>query len=309
MDAPRTVLLLFVILFILLSPESQQPTISQQREVGRLISEERHALTVLNESRYGDFDAAEGKWLNVTGLRAEDGYVWDALPKVQERAREQLWSVLRDEGFWRLDGHKDDRVRKMLEQEGKDSMPMNRSWTEELWGDMLPIYQNVTGIVRGEWVRSPVGAGVRAPRVNLTAVVPDLLFSTQEYNRNITGSGGKIQFKLDEKRSKELDSATGSVREISAQVTIKDETSSGDGWEITMHGVHYRDFGAIMLSTTSEKSVGFHLCHVGEGALLTIHQICWLICTAALCLVRTYLFSRSEAIERDTECCDSEARG
>lgn len=175
MDAPRTVLLLFVILFILLSPESQQPTLSQQREVGRLISEERHALAVLNESRYGDLDAAADKWLNVTGLRAEDGYVWDALPKVQERAREQLWGVLRDEGFWRLDGHKDDRTRKMLEKEGKMSMSMNRSWTEEIWGDMLPIYQNATGIVRGEWVKSPVGAGIRAPRINLTEVVPELL--------------------------------------------------------------------------------------------------------------------------------------
>jgi len=265
MDAPRTVLLLFVILFIFLSPESQQPTLSQQREVGRLISEERHALAVLNESRYGEFDAAADKWLNVTGLRAEDGYVWGALPKVQERAREQLWGVLRDEGFWRLDGHEDDRVRKMLEEEGKLSLPMNRSWTEEIWGDMLPIYQNVTGIVRGEWVRSPVGAGIRAPGINLTAVVPELLYSTHEYNRNITGNGGKIQFKLDEKRSKELHSATGSVREISAQVTIKDETSSGDGWEIAMHGVHYQDFGGIVLSTTSEKSVGTHLPDNGRA--------------------------------------------
>ena len=255
MDAPRTVLLLFVLLFVFLSPESQQPTLSQQREVGRLISDERHALAVLNGSRYGDFDAAEGKWLNVTGLRAEDGYVWAALPKVQERAREQLWGALRDEGFWRLDGHKDDRVRKMLEGEGKASLPMNRSWTEEIWGDMLPIYQNVTGIVQGEWVRSPVAAGIRAPRVNLTAVVPELLYSTQEYNRNITGNGGKLQFKLDEKRSKELQFVTGSAREISAQVTIKDETSSGDGWEIAMHGVHYQDFGGIVLSTTSEKLV------------------------------------------------------
>lgn len=252
MDAPRTVLLLFVILFILLSPESQQPTISQQREVGRLIADERDALAVLNESRYGDFDAGKGKWLNVTGLRAHDGYVWDALPRVQERAREQLWGALRDEGFWRLDGHKDDRVRQMLEGEGKVSMPMNRSWTEEVWGDMLPIYQNVTGIVRGEWVRSPVSVGMRAPTINLTEVVPELLYSTQEYN---TGNGGKIQFKLDEKRSKELESVPGSVREISAQVTIKDETSSGDGWEIAMHGVHYPDFGGIVLSTTSEKSL------------------------------------------------------
>lgn len=296
MDAPRTVLLLFVILFILLSPESQQPTISQQREVGRLIADERDALAVLNESRYGDFDAAKGKWLNVTGLRAQDGYVWDALPKVQERAREQLWRALRDEGFWRLDGHKDDRIRKMLEGEGKVSVPMNRSWTEEIWGDMLPIYQNVTGIVRGEWVRSPASVGMRDPRINLTAVVPELLYSTQEYNRNITGNGGKIQFKLDEKRSKELDSAPGSVREISAQVTIKDETSSGDGWEITMHGVHYPDFGGIILSTTSEKSIGPYLPDRWR-ALLTILQICRAVCIAALCSVRTHFYSFAEVIE------------
>ena len=290
MDTPRAVLLLFVILFIFLSPESQQPTLSQQREIGHLISDERHALSVLNESRYGDLDAAGDKWLNVTGLRAEDGYVWEALPKVQERAREQLWNVLRDEGFWRLDGHKDDRVRKALEDEGKASMSMNMSWTEELWGDMLPIYQNVTGIVRGEWVRSPVAASIRTPRINLTEVVPELLYSTREYNRNITGSSGKIEFKLDEKRSKELQSATGSVREISAQVTIKDETSSGDGWEIVMHGVHYPDFGGVVLSTTSEKSVGNHPPDSWRASL-TVLQICRAVRIAALCPVRKHFLT------------------
>jgi len=256
MDTPRTVLLVFLILFVFLSPDTQQPTPSQQREVDHLISDEHHALEVLNDSRYGDLDTAEGRWLNVTGLREEEGYIWGALPRVQERAREHLWRVLRDEGFWKLDGGKDDRVRKMMDGEGKNPTPMNRSWTGEIWDDMLPIYQNVTGIVRGEWVRSPISAGMRAPRINLTTSVPELAYATQEYNRNITGNGGKLQFKLDEKRSEEMSTDNGSVREISAQVTIKDDTSSGDGWEIAMHGMHYPDFGGIVMSTTSEKSVG-----------------------------------------------------
>lgn len=132
---------------------------------------------------------------------------------------------------------------------------MTRPWTQEIWDGMLPIYQNVTGIIRGEWVRSPVAAGVRSPSVNLSTVVPDLVYSTHEFNRNITGASGKLRLKLDEKRSQLFDSGNGSVREISAQVTIEDGSSGGDGWQIAMHGVHFPDFGGIVLSTTSEKSV------------------------------------------------------
>lgn len=259
MDAPRTALLVFLLLFLFLSPDTQPPTPSQQREIDHIIADEHHALEVLSTSHYGDLDAANGKWLNVSGLREEDGYSWGALPRVQDRAKEQLWRVLGDDGFWKLDGGKDDRVKKKLEEEGQPPTSMNRSWTGEIWDDMLPVYQNVTCIIRGEWVRSTAFADMRAPEINLTTLLPNLAYVTQEYNRNITGSGGKLQFKLDEKRSEKLSTDNGAVRQISAQVTIKDETSSGDGWEIMMHGIHYPDFGGIVLSTTSEKSALHHI--------------------------------------------------
>lgn len=53
--------------------------------------------------------------------------------------------------------------------------------------------------------------------------------------------------------------------------------------------------------------IGPHL-HDNWRALLTVLQICRAVRIAALCTVRTYFFSFAAVIERDIECCDTEAR-
>ena len=88
MDLPRTVLLIFLIIFLLASPDGRRATPSQQRQLPKLTLAEEYALDLLGRTHYGDFDVAKGKWMNVTGLRLDDGYAWELLPDVQARARE-----------------------------------------------------------------------------------------------------------------------------------------------------------------------------------------------------------------------------
>ncbi|KAL9130454.1 MAG: hypothetical protein Q9217_001377 [Psora testacea] len=125
----------------------------------------------------------------------------------------------------------------------------------------LPIYKNVTSIIRGRWARSKVAQGVTPNTLNLTASAPHVSYTSHKYNRNITGESGDLRVKLAEQEDG-LSSDLGMARKIKAEMVIKDETSSGDGWDVAMFGVHYPQQGGVILSTTSEKFAGiFALPH------------------------------------------------
>ncbi|MCJ1360693.1 MAG: hypothetical protein MMC33_010702, partial [Icmadophila ericetorum] len=255
MDTPRIVLLVFLLIFLYTTPDNQRTTPAQQLELQYLIQEERLALDLLNTTHYGDLNAEENKWINVTGLREGDGYAWDLLPEVQEKAREQserverYWDGINKSGFGATTVGKEEKA------------PANVT-TLQSNNVIVPFYQNVTGILRGEWVRSKIGSGRQAPELNLTALAPRVSYTSREYNRNITGHTGGLRVKLDEKNSEALWVDEDKVRELRAELTIEDETSSGDGWEIAMHGVHYPKSGSILLTTSGDKFAGiFSLPH------------------------------------------------
>jgi hypothetical protein len=247
MDSPRIVLLVFLLLFFFLSPDSQQPSPSQRIALDGIIAEERHALGVLRGSRYGDLDVGQGKWLNITGFRDDDELAWDVLPGVKERAWEQLKYVLGEEGIRKVSGPDGSDMAGDVVDGGSIG---DRLRVE---GIQIPLYQNVTGIVRGSWIRSRLSQGLHPPQINLTTLAPRAEFTTQDYDRNVTGSSGKLQLRLDEKTGEELIPGSGLVREISGTMTLRDESSPGDGWEIGLHGIHFQIFGGIILTTTSEK--------------------------------------------------------
>lgn len=256
MDSPRVALVVFLLLFLFLSPDSQAPSLSQQRDIENSILEERQALDLLNTSSYGGLDATNNRWLNVTGLRQHDGYAWDALLDVKERAKEQLQnicnifestSIIRNTslplGKPAKDGDEQNSVDKILS-------------TMKPFFDPAPLYQNVTGNVHGQWTRSKIGEGLASPSLNLSTLSPRIGYVSQQYNRNITGRSGDLQFHIhggngdNFKLGREDD---GLVRDVKATMTIKDESSSGDGWEMSLFGVHYPMQGGIVLCTTSEK--------------------------------------------------------
>ncbi|KAL8946194.1 MAG: hypothetical protein Q9222_007379 [Ikaeria aurantiellina] len=256
MDAPRLLVLIFLLLFLYASPDTQNPSPSQQRHLDKLVAQEQHALNLLGVARYGDLSVAEKKWINVTGLRKSDGYSWDLLPDIQERARQQANRVI-DAWYSSVDHEKS------LIHNDKTS---NITDAEVAAPQRIPFYQNVTSIVHGHWIRSKIAKGVHAPVVNLTALVPQMTYMTDRYTRNITGLEGELRFKLDEKQSETWDSGQTPAREISAEMTIEDQSSSGDGWEMTLHGVHYPLNGSIVLTTTSQRMAGiFALPHLATS--------------------------------------------
>ncbi|KAH0559345.1 hypothetical protein GP486_004139 [Trichoglossum hirsutum] len=257
MDSPRILLLIFLLLLLFLSPDNQQPSPSQRVELDNLIAEERNALGVLRSSRYGDLDANRGIWLNITGFRGGNALAWGVLPKVKDRVREQLKYLLGEEGQRKLDGL-DGPVTAGAGVDGGKAW--DRSQAKE---EQTPFYQNVTGMVYGKWTRSRLSQDLRPPHINLTTLAPWAGFVTREYDRNVTGSSGKLQLRLDEKTGVGLVVGGDLVREIAGTMTLQDESSPGDGWEIGLHGVHFQSFGGIILTTTSEKFAGlFALPHL-----------------------------------------------
>ena len=262
-QSPRLVLAVLLLLFLFLSPDSQAPSLSQQRELDHSVSDEIQALDVLNSSTYGDFDSNSSRWLNLTGFRQGSGCLWDVLPRVQQRAREQLQRSLdtleHSRAFKNVSGMRE--IRPYNESAGSTSI-QNALSTMDPFQDPTPFYQNVTGIFKGAWVRAPLLSGHVSPSLNLSALAPRVYYTSQTYNRNISGQSGDFRVQIDERSGGDLVPDPELAIDVKAQVTIEDETSSGDGWEFTLYGVHYPRQGGIVLSTTSEKFAGiFALPH------------------------------------------------
>jgi transmembrane E3 ubiquitin-protein ligase len=248
MDSGRAVLLLLVLFFVFLSPDGTDQTPSQQNELHDQFQQVRYNLDVLRNSTS---PVLEPEGLNLTGFKITDGFAWDILPLAKERAWEQLKSVLGDVGVSNAEGtaehpRKQERLHENTPWDALRADDKTRSVDE------IPIYRNVSGLVVGEWVRSRHSQGIKLPHVNLTTVVGPNMYATERYDRNITGKEGKMQVSFSEN---ENGATTGdsAIRNIKASVVIRDDTSTGDGWDAQLHGVHYLDFGAIILATTSDK--------------------------------------------------------
>ena len=236
MDTPRLVLLVVVLVFLFVSPNSQIPSISQQQGLRRLLLDEQQALIISSNTIYDDFNPDENRWINITGLRQQDNYAWSLFPRVKERALEQYRTIA---------------THLSLDEPPQEHNASSAS-SEELY-EHTSVYQNVTGIVRGQWTRSHIADGFVPPSLNLTSIAPHITYSTHDYSRNITGQDGNVRIKLDEKDSDMFLLNNESVREIRAEMMIKDEKSKGDGWEVTLHGIHYPELGGIILATTGQR--------------------------------------------------------
>lgn len=244
MDTPRFLVVVLVLIFLFVSPESHRPSQSQQSDLLHRIVNEHKAISLLNITNYETFDPDKNLWINITGLRQDDGYAWDVLSQVQERAREQVSRILDGTPSNSLSSSSDSPLR-------NESGPELYSYSENT--SYFSVYQNVTGTIQGQWIRSSIEKPLVKPVLNLSALTPDTSYSTRQYNRNITGDEGKISIKLDQQSSRSLASEHGFVRGVRADIVIKDEGSTGDGWEMTLHGLHYPEKGGIVLVTTSQK--------------------------------------------------------
>ncbi|KAH9866191.1 hypothetical protein J1614_008756 [Plenodomus biglobosus] len=238
---PRSFLFFIILLLLINSPEPQQPTFNIRARFKELVEREYEHLDILNRTRYGDFDAKKNRWLNVTGLRDEDGFAWELLDPVRQRAKQQSERWLGERWKDALDGS--------LEEQN----------------DEIPIYKNLSGYVQGEWTRSPLSRIRHPTDMGNSSVVPSDPFGHLiEYDRNLTGSGGPLRLHITELEDKMRRNENKTMSEISAKVVIGDDDSfGGNWWEFIAHGVHFTKSGTVVLTTTSDRYAGiFALPHL-----------------------------------------------
>lgn len=230
----------FIVLLLLLNSSDPQPPFQPRSQYSTIIESEWSQLDVLNRTRYGDFDAGKNKWLNITGLRDEDGFDWYLLDRVKRRAEEETRRLLGTDAGAALDGVGDG-------------------------GEItIPVYRNISGYVQGEWFRSPLGHVRHPEELNASTVLPDgSSFQANEFERNLTGTGGMVRLHLTELEGRMRTDDNRTVSEVSARVIIGDNGSTGGNWwEFVLNGVHFPRFGGAILTTTSERYSGiFALPH------------------------------------------------
>jgi mitofusin len=226
---PRSILFIIILLLLINSPEQpgQQPY-NLRNHYDEVIGHEWEELDVLNRTRYGDFDARNNRWLNISGLNEEDGFAWELLAPVQHRAKERVKESLGESAENFLDGAVEDT-------------------------STIAMYRNVSGYVQGEWVRSPLGRVRHPSDVNTSAIV-EYPFPQAEYDRNLTGSSGHVRLHITEMEGRMRTDENRTVSEMAARIVIGDDDSMGNNWwEFMLNGVHYPRLGSSVLTTTSEK--------------------------------------------------------
>lgn len=252
MEGPRVFLFLALLFLFFASPNSGPPSLAQLYQLDQIVEEERYNVGLLNSSSHGDFDPSAHLWQNLTGFRHNDSYAWDLLPHVKAKAWEQRQRIfsayptaIRSPED---DGSKDSGNITITGIQNLSPARARREYEEH-------VYRNVTGFVRGRWVRWEPVVGYEVPTLNLSLLAPSTLYSEENFAHNVTGQEGDIRIRLEEQQSEALNSTHGYAREINAELTLKDESSTGDGWAIVLHGVHYPQHGTIVLTSTSSKSV------------------------------------------------------
>lgn len=236
MDTPKVALAIIVIIFFLFGlPDVEAPR-SQGGKGDLSMVAKQQAIELLNDTEYGGLDAEKNLWINITGLRQNDGYAWELLPLVKQRVVEQSQTILDVPVGSR-------NVAETPSESSNSSSAVRRS----------SMYQNITGIVTGHWTQSKVAVGHSIPVMNLSTLAADTIYNTKAYTRNITGHSGSLEIEFDEKKSWVTKSGYGSAREVHASMAIKDQTSKGDGWKMDLHGIHFQRQGRVLLATTSER--------------------------------------------------------
>ncbi|CAK7220677.1 hypothetical protein SCUCBS95973_004243 [Sporothrix curviconia] len=315
-DNARFILLVMMILWINASNDAGNGVLSAPSFIMARVNRQRASYEAVQTTQWGDFAPgpsksnassssatpsnssadAPGRWLNLTGFRAEDNLAWDDLDRFRARCLE--WS--RNAYPWGRDG-------------------------VSLWdrGETMLTWQNATGSAAGQYVRRPASVERTAASYNMTTimgpsfdwagvpidngrgtglfgsgprpapVVVDPLTNTTmpagnagnetsdapplfrprpfpmqaiEWGRNITGDNGRMVMRVTDQddeytyvdSSNERDSLQtgGLVRAATASVTLEDVDGTGSTYDMRLHGVHWPRLGTLLLTTTSDKFGG-----------------------------------------------------
>ncbi|KAI1406015.1 hypothetical protein F4819DRAFT_442534 [Hypoxylon fuscum] len=246
-DNARVVFLIILIFWLATSPDSGPGLIAGPALIKDRLVRQRYAHGVLNSTQWGDFSPrladdppeTEAKYLNLTGFREEDGYVWEDLKRFKDRCEE--WST-------------------------------NAVGIPEV---AEPVWQNATGVVHGWWQRANASSPRYHSSYNLSEISPGVSWAgvNSDWGRNVTGAEGKMMVRIEDTEDGAtepeevdklvLEKARIRAREVSATVNLDDVGGTGSSWEMRLHGVHWPRQGAMLFTTTSEKYAGiFGLPHL-----------------------------------------------
>ncbi|QSZ37131.1 hypothetical protein DSL72_009224 [Monilinia vaccinii-corymbosi] len=287
-NAPA-LLLIIMVLWWLGSDDTSLPSNfgDPQDYVKQQLAHNRYVFGVLNTTNYGDFAPQKlenASYLNLTGFKAEDGYRWERLDAFKERS-----DALRDWARGAV-GRPEHNLQGAMGLEGR----IYANVTGVVKGEWA---RYMGGLVGGKERRGGLNLSVIAPGVawavkdeelwarNVTGREGKVMLRLDEVGVEEMivegGNGGAAEDKISAKGEEEIqeraisdgieriDTGIGAnpttgtyVREITASLTVQDESSNGDGYEMRMHGVHWPNEGGILLTTTSDKFFGaFALPH------------------------------------------------
>lgn len=250
MDNRRSFLLFLIIFLIVyynfIAPDPHPPSPPHEQEYRRKAVEEARGLRLLNSSVYGELNSQAGRWLPLAGLRKTDGFAWGLLPLAQEKARNQFRYALSSSGV------------EVPDPEPLESEPDDPTSNLNITDFFLPVYHNVTGKVRGSWVRSSLPEDADRPRLNFTSLAKDNDYITREFAHNVTGDRGNLYFNFHEEDGETIYADGAFAREIKAEMTVESDHAYGKIWRSVLFGIHYPESGEIVLSTLSEKFSGLY---------------------------------------------------
>ncbi|KIX08791.1 uncharacterized protein Z518_03448 [Rhinocladiella mackenziei CBS 650.93] len=211
MEGSRVALLCLLLLFIFLTPD--QPNQNRlQRRLDKVNEQRQVELDILFNSSYGQFDPKTNGWLNLTGFHEHDGYRWEWLGTAQELSQKQF----------------------------------ERAWTGIDLNNDLPIYDKVTGEIRGKVFRQDIPASAHS--LNLTALEPKKDYMSAKFERNITEKESELGLSIYDSQERPRHEASA----IKADLSIWTKSSPGNGWLAHVQGVHFPS-GQIIMTTTSSK--------------------------------------------------------
>ncbi|KAI1816739.1 hypothetical protein GGS20DRAFT_536727 [Poronia punctata] len=246
-DNARVFFLIFLLFWLASSPDTGPGLLAGPNQIRNRLAQHRAAHAVLNSTAWGDFvprladepPETEHAYLNLTGFREEDKFAWEDLGRFKTRCEE---------------------------------------WSRNAIGDpetQQPVWQNATGVVRGQWERSNASVTRTHSSYNLTQINPEVAWGSlnSDWSRNITGHEGTMLVIITEPEeaatepeqqdSRVLQPSEIRARHVSTAITIEDTDAAGNKFEMGMHGVHWPKQGAMLFTTTSDKYAGiFGLPHL-----------------------------------------------
>ncbi|CAK7566775.1 MAG: hypothetical protein SEPTF4163_004727 [Sporothrix epigloea] len=159
-DNARFILLIMMILWINTSNDAGSGVLSAPSNIMARVNRQRNSFEAVQTTRWGDFSPGPsnltfasvtsnssdvpGRWLNLTGFRAEDNLGWDDLDHFRARCLE--WS--RNAYPW-----------------GTDGISM---WDR---GETMLTWQNATGSTAGQYIRRPASVNRTPESYNMTAIM------------------------------------------------------------------------------------------------------------------------------------------